>query len=235
MGQYRHGEEFLDQPPEAIDNALVRPGEVKRRMKKKPAEVKPTDEWGWKQSEKVRSGSGLLAAWAGQGYRLPDPRREEDFALHLRLMEAAFFDDQHAGFGLENANSKIETGKGDEFPVSNFQFPNANPETEQTEEEPEPEPQYVVEKLIWAFLFSEPERAFQAAEQCNRRVGRPSASWKKRCKRPWAKKTVDSRRGKTGERGMRKRANGETSGVRCPLIGEVCVICHLGPWARETL
>ncbi len=69
--------------------------------------MKPTDEWGWKQSEKVRSGSGLLAAWAGQGYRLPDPRREEDFALHLRLMEAAFFGDRHAGFGLENGNSAI--------------------------------------------------------------------------------------------------------------------------------
>ncbi len=30
----------------------------------------------------------------------------------------------------------------------------------------------MVEKLIWAFIFSEPEQAFQAAEQCNRRVGK---------------------------------------------------------------
>ncbi len=49
LAEYCQREEFLDQPPEAIGNALVRPGEVKRRMKKKPAQVKPTDEWGWKQ------------------------------------------------------------------------------------------------------------------------------------------------------------------------------------------
>jgi len=100
--------------------------------------------WAW-VLKVTRTKSGLLKAWVEAGNRLPDPRRQEDFTLHLRLIEAAFFGDRHARFGLEGGNSKlengkwkIETGEGQpagadpapggvgatfESPVSNFHFP----------------------------------------------------------------------------------------------------------------
>jgi len=50
--------------------------------------------------------SHLLKAFVEAGHRLPDPRQEEDFTLHLRLIEAAFFGDRQAGFGLESGSGK---------------------------------------------------------------------------------------------------------------------------------
>ena len=124
--------DFLEQPPEVIGNALVGPGEVRRRMEEGrngDGEMKPADWFDW-DLQGSETKSGLLKEFVRQGYRLPDARREEDFALHLRLIEAAFFGDRQAGFGLEAGNSKLEngnwkteTGHGDDFPVSNFQFP----------------------------------------------------------------------------------------------------------------
>ena len=131
--------DFLEQPPEVIGNALVGAGEVRRRMEEGrngDGEMKPADWFDW-DLQGSDTKSGLLKEWVRQGYRLPDARREEDFALHLRLIEAAFFADRHAGFGLEagnsklengncgleTGNSKLENGKGDPSPVSNFQFP----------------------------------------------------------------------------------------------------------------
>ncbi len=90
LGHYRHSEAFLGQPPEAIGNPLVRPGQVVRRLQQKErGEMRPTDEWPWKLKRKDAP-SHLLEEWARLGYRLPDPHRPEDFALHLRLLEAAF-------------------------------------------------------------------------------------------------------------------------------------------------
>jgi hypothetical protein len=63
-------------------------------------EMKPADWFDW-DLQGSDTKSGLMKEWVRQGYRLPDARREEDFALHLRLMEAAFFGDRQAGFGLE--------------------------------------------------------------------------------------------------------------------------------------
>ena len=129
-GERRFRADFLDQPPEVIGNGLVRPGEVKRRMKKlAKRDLKPSGLWPW-ALKVARTKSGLLKEWIRLGYRLPDPRREEDFGLHLRLIEAAFFGDRHEGFGLEarnanleNGNGKIETGLEPNSPVSDFQFP----------------------------------------------------------------------------------------------------------------
>ena len=109
-GERRFRADFLDQPPEVIGNGLVRPGQVKRRMKKQAKrDLKPTPLWPW-VLKVARTKSGLLEEWIRLGYRLPDPRREEDFGLHLRLIEAAFFGDRQEGFGLEPGNSKSETG-----------------------------------------------------------------------------------------------------------------------------
>jgi hypothetical protein len=48
---------------------------------------------------------------------LDHARREEDFALHLRLMEAAFFGDRHAGFGLAGSAGVPPAGAGEGDPV----------------------------------------------------------------------------------------------------------------------
>jgi len=54
----------------------------------------------------------LLKAFVEAGHRLPDPRREEDFALHLRLIEAAFFGDREARFGLAGSGGVSPAGVG---------------------------------------------------------------------------------------------------------------------------
>ena len=85
-GERRYRADFLDQPPEVIGNGLLPRGQVKRRMKKEQkGNLKHTALWAWKLKV-ARTKSGLLKAWVGAGNRLPDPRREEDFALHLRLI-----------------------------------------------------------------------------------------------------------------------------------------------------
>ena len=111
-GEHRYRADFLDQPPEVIGNGLLPRGQVKRRMKKEPkGNLKHTALWAWKLKV-ARTKSGLLKAWVGAGNRLPDPRREEDFGLHLRLMEAAFFGDRHAGFGLAGSAGVPPAGVG---------------------------------------------------------------------------------------------------------------------------
>ena len=109
-GKLRYSLDLLNQPPEVIGNGLVGPGKVKRRMEKKGTKggLKPAGRLDRKLKFKGIK-SGLLAEWARQGYRLPDPRHEEDFALHLRLIEAAFFGEREAGFGL----AKPENGNGE--------------------------------------------------------------------------------------------------------------------------
>jgi hypothetical protein len=91
---------FLEQPPEVIGNALLGASVVRQRMQQgQDKDMKPADlfDWDLKPSEPK---SVLLAVWEQAGNRVPDPRREEDFALHLRLIEAAFLGDRDAGFGL---------------------------------------------------------------------------------------------------------------------------------------
>src|SRR6516225_3870295 len=97
--------DLLDQPPEVIGNGLVRRREVKRRMEKAhhPGSHTSTCD-SLLQAKEAKS--HLLKAFVEAGHRLPDPRREEDFALHLRLIEAAFFGDRDARFGLESGSGK---------------------------------------------------------------------------------------------------------------------------------
>jgi len=92
---------FLEQPPEVIGNALLGASVVRQRLQKgQDKDMKPANlfDWDLKPSEPK---SGLLVVWAQAGNRVPDPRREEDFGLHLRLIEAAFLGDKDASFGLE--------------------------------------------------------------------------------------------------------------------------------------
>ena len=99
-GKHCYSPDFLELPPEVIGNALLSASVVKRRMGKgENKDMKEADlfDWDLKPSDME---SGLLKEWVRLGYQLPNPRREEDFALHLRLIEAAFFGDRHAGFGL---------------------------------------------------------------------------------------------------------------------------------------
>ena len=114
--------DFLEQPPEVIGNALVGAGEVRRRMEEGrngDGEMKPADWFDW-DLQGSDTKSGLLKEFVRQGYRLPDARREEDFALHLRLIEAAFFGDRQAGFGLAGSGgvpASAGVGEGDPVPV----------------------------------------------------------------------------------------------------------------------
>ena len=111
--------DFLEQPPEVIGNALVGAGEVRRRMEEGrngDGEMKPADWFDW-DLQGSDTKSGLLNEFVRQGCRLPDARREEDFALHLRLIEAAFFGDRQAGFGLAGSAGVAPAGVGDGDPV----------------------------------------------------------------------------------------------------------------------
>ncbi len=132
---------WLEERPEAVGNPFVGPGRVERAVEEKPSRLKEPGDWGWKvkrEGERVESQGvpyGLIREWERQGFRLPDPRRAEDFELHVRLVEAAL--------GLENGNWKIETGAGDKFPVSHFPFPTPNLETRT----PNPELQAAVQEL----------------------------------------------------------------------------------------
>ena len=119
-GKHRYRADFLDQPPEVIGNGLVPPGQVKQRMKKhNKGSLKHTALWAW-ALKVTRTKSGLLKAWVEAGNRLPDPRRQEDFALHLRLIEAAFFGDRKAGFGLEAGSDAHFALSSLEYRVAKF-------------------------------------------------------------------------------------------------------------------
>ena len=123
--------DFLEQPPEVLGNALVGAGVVRRRMEEgrnADGEMKPADWFDW-DLQGSDTKSGLLKEFVRQGYRLPDARREEDFALHLRLIEAAFFGDRHARFGLEAGNGKAGLGVRDwGFGTTKTEPRNPNPE-----------------------------------------------------------------------------------------------------------
>src|SRR6516162_1469930 len=121
-GKHCYRADLLDQPPEVIGNGLVRRREVKRRMQKQQGRGKHTSSLALLPDVKETK-SHLLKAFVEAGHRLPDPRREEDFTLHLRLIEAAFFGDREARFGLENGNWKLAKVTGLQFPISPFQFP----------------------------------------------------------------------------------------------------------------
>src|SRR6516164_9536467 len=103
-GKHCYRADLLDQPPEVIGNGLVRRREVKRRMEKAHHPGSHTSTCDSLQAKEAKS--HLLKAFVEAGHRLPDPRREEDFALHLRLIEAAFFGDRDARFGLESGSGK---------------------------------------------------------------------------------------------------------------------------------
>src|SRR5215472_6443288 len=106
-GQHCYRADFLDQPPEVIGNGLVRRREVRRRMQKQQRRGKHTSGLGAKETK-----SHLLKVFVEAGNRLPDPRREQDFTLHLWLIEAAFFGDRQAGFGLAGSAGVPPAGVG---------------------------------------------------------------------------------------------------------------------------
>src|SRR6516162_7415597 len=103
--------DLLDQPPEVIGNGLVRRREVRRRMQKQQGRGKHTSLLALLPDAKETK-SHLLKAFVEAGHRLPDPRREEDFALHLRLIEAAFFGGMDNGFGLQAGLGVGDSGLG---------------------------------------------------------------------------------------------------------------------------
>jgi len=110
-GKHVFRADFLDQPPEVIGNGLLGRSKVKGRLKKGLGKaMKAAALFAWVLKVARLTKSGLLKAWVEAGNRVPDPRREEDFALHLRLMEAAFLGNKDAGFNLETGNSQLETG-----------------------------------------------------------------------------------------------------------------------------
>src|SRR6516225_9006107 len=103
--------DLLDQPPEVIGNGLVRRREVRRRMQKQQGRGKHTSLLALLPEAKETK-SHLLKVFVEAGHRLPDPRREQDFALHLRLIEAAFFGDREARFGLAGSAGVPPAGVG---------------------------------------------------------------------------------------------------------------------------
>ena len=128
-GNHPYRADLLEQPPEVIGNGLVPPGVVKERMEKdKEVRMEPADMFDW-ELKAAETKSGLLEEWMRLGYRLPDPRRAEDFALHLGLIEAAFFGDRHAGFSLEPGSGKAGLGVWDSgFGTTKTEPRNPNPE-----------------------------------------------------------------------------------------------------------
>jgi hypothetical protein len=121
--------DFLEQPPEVIGNALLGAGVVRQRMENgQGGKMMAADWFNW-ELKFSDTKSGLLKEWMLQGNRVPDPRREEDFALHLRLIEAAFFGDRQAGFGLEAGSGKAGLGVRDSgFGTTKTEPRNPNPE-----------------------------------------------------------------------------------------------------------
>jgi len=119
-GKHVFRADFLDQPPEVIGNGLLGRSKVKRRLQKGLGKaMKAAALFAWVLKVARLTKSGLLKAWVERGYPLPDPRREEDFALHLGLMEAAFLGNKDAGFGLGMA----EVGSGRSAPASDIGSP----------------------------------------------------------------------------------------------------------------
>src|SRR6516225_7280215 len=113
--------DLLDQPPEVIGNGLVRRREVKRRMQKQQGRGKHTS----LLPDAKETKSHLLKAFVEAGNRLPDPRREQDFTLHLRLIEAAFFGGMDNGFGLKAGLGVRDSGLGKD---TKSESRNPNPE-----------------------------------------------------------------------------------------------------------
>jgi len=120
-GKHCYRADLLDQPPEVIGNGLVRRREVRRRMNKHHAKGKHTSLWLDAKGTK----SHLLKAFVEAGHRLPDPRREEDLTLHLRLIEAAFFGGMDNGFGLKAGLGVRDLGLGKD---TKSESRNPNPE-----------------------------------------------------------------------------------------------------------
>jgi len=121
---YRAG--LLDQPPEVIGNGLVGPREVMRRMQGGRPSGRFISFLAWLR-QMTDAKSNLLKVFMQAGNRLPDPRRAEDFALQLRLIEAAFFGDRHARFGLADvapafrpADADLKVGATSDCQVSSL-------------------------------------------------------------------------------------------------------------------
>jgi len=117
VGKRHYRADLLDQPPEVIGNGLVRRREVVRRMTEggHRSGSHTTSLLAWLRQQ-TDTKSNLLKVFVEAGNRLPDPRRDEDFALHLRLIEAAFFGDRQARFGLAGSTGVPPAGVGQRDP-----------------------------------------------------------------------------------------------------------------------
>ena len=117
VGKRHYRADLLDQPPEVIGNGLVRRREVVRRMTEggHRSGSHTTSLLAWLRQQ-TDTKSNLLKVFVEAGNRLPDPRRDEDFALHLRLIEAAFFGDRQARFGLAGSGGVPPAGVGQRDP-----------------------------------------------------------------------------------------------------------------------
>src|SRR6516162_5069532 len=117
VGKRHYRADLLGQPPEVIGNGLVRRREVVRRMTEggHRSGSHTTSLLAWLRQQ-TDTKSNLLKVFVEAGNRLPDPRRDEDFALHLRLIEAAFFGDRDARFGLAGSAGVPPAGVGQRDP-----------------------------------------------------------------------------------------------------------------------
>src|SRR6516164_432608 len=117
VGKRHYRADLLDQPPEVIGNGLVRRREVVRRMTEggHRSGSHTTSLLAWLRQQ-TDTKSNLLKVFVEAGNRLPDPRRDEDFALHLRLIEAVFFADRQARFGLAGSTGVPPAGVGQRDP-----------------------------------------------------------------------------------------------------------------------
>ena len=95
--EHRRLAAWLEARPEAVGNPFVGRQKVERSLSRGRTTLKDPKRWAWKvkpkdDGEREESDGvpyGLIREWEGQGFRVPDPRRVEDFELHRRLVEAA--------------------------------------------------------------------------------------------------------------------------------------------------
>ncbi len=125
---------WLEARPEAVGNPFVGRQQVERWLSTRPTTLTDRKRWGWKVKlldKGGREGSdgvpyGLIREWERQGFRVPDPRRAEDFELHVRLVEAAL------GIGDFRWPTEDSGSSGDIGPAGSEQSSIGNPQSAQS-------------------------------------------------------------------------------------------------------
>ncbi len=122
---------WLEARPEAVGNPFVGRQQVERWLSTRPTTLTDRKRWGWKVKlldKGGREGSdgvpyGLIREWERQGFRVPNPRRAEDFELHVRLVEAAL------GIGDFRGPTEDSGSSGDIGPTGSEQSSIGNPQS----------------------------------------------------------------------------------------------------------